>query len=291
MKVKPATSDGYERGFTEAVRSTCLYLATILGDYLDDIVIVGGLVPSLIVNQDQLPAGADAHAGTLDLDVGLALTVLDDARYSAIAERLNGHGFKPARKASGDGKGEKFRWVLQLDGCPKVTIDFLIPCAGPGKQGRTLHELEPGFAAIIAPALELAFLDFMMIDMSGTTILGERATRTMKVCGPAAFVVMKAHAFRSRGENKDAYDLFYVLRNFGSGPGTVAERFQALRHHSTATEALNILSDDFAAEELIGPHRVARFSTITAPELRAEVATFVLEFLRLVSTGYEPRDR
>jgi hypothetical protein len=34
-----------------------------------------------------------------------------------------------------------------------------------------------------------------------------------------AYVVLKALAFDSRGENKDAYDLFYVVRNYGVGLG------------------------------------------------------------------------
>jgi predicted nucleotidyltransferase len=45
-------------------------------------------------------------------------------------------------------------------------------------------------------------------------MLGERASREIWVCGPGAFVVLKALAFRTRGENKDAYDLYYVIRNY-----------------------------------------------------------------------------
>lgn len=47
--------------------------------------------------------------------------------------------------------------------------------------------------------------------------MGEDATRDVWVCGPGAHVVLKAPAFASRGENKDAYDLFYVVRDFGPG--------------------------------------------------------------------------
>jgi len=35
--------------------------------------------------------------------------------------------------------------------------------------------------------------------------------------GPGAFVVLKALAFKGRGENKDAYDLYHLVRNFGEG--------------------------------------------------------------------------
>jgi hypothetical protein len=35
-----------------------------------------------------LPAGADPHVGTMDLDLGLDLAILDDQSYEGIAERL-----------------------------------------------------------------------------------------------------------------------------------------------------------------------------------------------------------
>jgi hypothetical protein len=63
---KPPTAAGYSPGFTAKVRATCLYVATKLGDLIDDTVVVGGLVPSLIID-----VPADAHVGTTDLDIGL----------------------------------------------------------------------------------------------------------------------------------------------------------------------------------------------------------------------------
>ena len=47
-------------------------MATRLGDLLDEIVVVGGLVPYLLIDQEELPAGLDPHVGTMDLDMGLA---------------------------------------------------------------------------------------------------------------------------------------------------------------------------------------------------------------------------
>ena len=73
MTGKPSTIQGYGGDSLARVRSTCLYVATRLGDLLDDIVVVGGLVPSLLVDQEEPVPGVEAHAGTLDLDMGLAL--------------------------------------------------------------------------------------------------------------------------------------------------------------------------------------------------------------------------
>ena len=51
------------------------------------------------------------------------------------------------------------------------------------------------------------------MTLSGQTIAEEDATREIWVCGAGAFIVLKALAFDLRGENKDAHDLFYVVRN------------------------------------------------------------------------------
>ena len=57
MPDKPSSSDGYGFEQLQGVHRTCLYLAARLGDLLDEIVVVGGLVPNLLVDQKNLPAG------------------------------------------------------------------------------------------------------------------------------------------------------------------------------------------------------------------------------------------
>ena len=54
MTDKPIIAAGYRGGQTELVRGTCLYVATKRGDIMDELVVVGGLVPSLLVKQEDL---------------------------------------------------------------------------------------------------------------------------------------------------------------------------------------------------------------------------------------------
>jgi len=68
------------------------------------------------------------------------------------------------------------------------------------------------------------------------------AKRDVYVCGPGAFVVLKALAFRKRGENKDAYDLYYHIRNYGSGVEDIAKALKPLLHENEAKEAIKIRS-------------------------------------------------
>ena len=76
-------------------RQACLLMATKLGDLLDEIVIVGGLVPGLLMNQESLPSGIASHAGTMDLDTGLALGLLNQERYRELSTKLREAGFAP----------------------------------------------------------------------------------------------------------------------------------------------------------------------------------------------------
>jgi hypothetical protein len=72
-------------------------------------------------------------------------------------------------------------------------------------------------------------------------------------------VVLKALAFHIRGENKDAYDLFYLLRNYGRGVSDVAAHLRPLLADASALKALEHLQADFNNSEAIGPRRVAEF--------------------------------
>jgi hypothetical protein len=191
----------------------------------------------------------------MDLDVGLTLALLDAGRYRTLAERLRDAGF--THDWSEEGRPTRQRW--RVTGFGSVTVDFLIPPSLETDQGGKIRDIENDFAAIITPGLELAFKDRRRISLVGTTIFGEKATREVWVCGPGAFVVLKALAFLGRGENKDAYDLYYFIRNFGEGVEDVAACLRPLLGSRDAQQALNILRDDFLNHDGVGPRRVADF--------------------------------
>ena len=185
MPDKPTTAAGYRREHFELVRATCLYVATKLGDLADDVVIIGGLVPSLLIAQDELPVGAEPHVGTMDLDIGLTLAVLHEGRYRTLTERLRRAGFRP--DVNEQGNPTRQRW--KIENVEKVTVDFLIQPSRPDDVGGKLRDIEQDFAAVIAPGLHLAFHDHTKVTLSGQTIMGERATRAIWICGPGAYIV------------------------------------------------------------------------------------------------------
>jgi len=267
MPEKPTFAFDYKREDLELVRKTCLYVATKLGDLLDDLVVVGGLVPSLLIPDESLPAGEDGHIGTMDLDIGLSLALLDTKRYEDLTLRLNRADFTPDENEEGNPTLQ--RWKITPATDLKVTVDFLIPPSLADDKGGDLRHIEKDFAAVITPGLRLAFQDKKKVSLEGLTLFGEKANREIWVCGPGAFVVLKALAFDQRGENKDAYDLYFVIRNYGSGIDDVCRCLNPLLKEVETKKALKILNRDFAWFQYNGPNA----------DLQADVAGFTKELL------------
>lgn len=225
---------------------------------MDDLCIVGGLVPALLVDRrDEAHDEVSArHPGTVDLDVGLGLGLLDGHRYSEVSERLRREGFEPDTNENGNATLQRWRF-----GTLGATVDFLLPAIPGGARGGRVHPLESDFGALVAPGLELAFEERILIPCEGHTLRGERTTRVIPVCGPAAFVVLKALAFADRAEPKDAFDLVYVIRHWPGGAADIAVRLvrHCRRHALVVRHALRMLARDFEAPDMLGPARVVEF--------------------------------
>ena len=253
---KPLYATDYSPEQLDRTLRALLQVAIALGDDLPHIVLVGGLVPLFLVDQAEAATRDEAHVGSADVDVALHFALLDEARYDALAGRLAASRFEPDLSPKGNVTPQ--RWTYGPDRLVKV--DFLIDEAetDDGTWNRVLH-LGDGLAAVRALGLALAFDDSVDHVLDGDTLDGAHARRTLRVCGPAAFVVLKALAFRNRAARKDAYDLAYVLRNVPDGPEGVADRLAPFRGHPAVRRAVKVLREDFGSERETGPRAASAF--------------------------------
>lgn len=251
---KPRHHSGYSREETSRVESTLLTVAVTLGAYFDRLCIVGGLVPSLLFDGDLDEGDSDRHAGSTDVDVALHIALLNDGDYAEVSNRLRQEGFEP--DTNKDGNPTLQRWRL---GDGKATIDFLIPPLPDQEDGQRLQKLEPDFAAIVTVGLELAFDELHEVEIEGHTRRGEAIKRTVPVCGPAAFIVLKSLAFDDRGEPKDAYDLVYAIRRGGAAEIAKTLEGHVDRDADVVRLALTKLDGNFTSIDHIGPRRAAEF--------------------------------
>lgn len=286
MKEVPQFAEDYMPEDLELVKSGCIEVAARLNDLLDDILLVGGAVPALLIDhQQEFGISTDtsdplsAHVGTRDLDLGLAVGVLNKGRYSEISTRLKESGFKPDENASGNQTTHRWKHC----DAEKLTIDFLIAPAGKEETGGNIKNLESDFSAIVVPGLDLALEDPHPIQLSGTALDGSKMSIEIPVCGPAGFVLLKALACKQRGKDKDKYDLFYVLRNYKKGPEGVAESFRPFleRGVEEAERSVNIMKAYFNDSNSRGPRAVSNFLYGRQDDtVEADAAAFVQAFLR-----------
>lgn len=253
---KPLYATDYTPEQLDRSRRALLQVAVALGDYLPDVVLVGGLVPTLLVDQEEAATRDASHIGSADVDLGLHFAVIDEERYDAFSDRLMAHGFEPG--ISDKGHPTKQRWIYEGD--DEIAVDFLIDNTetDEGDWNLVMH-LTGDLAALRTQGLTLAFEDAEDRKLRGTTLRGDVATRELRVCGPAAFIVLKAIAFRNRAAGKDAYDLAYVLRNYAERPEVVGERVRQYLGHPATAKALTILREEFGSEEKTGPRSASRF--------------------------------
>ena len=91
--------------------------------------------------------------------------------------------------------------------------------------------------------------------------------------------MLKALAFGSRGQNKDAYDLFYVWR--GVGARGVAESLVPLMPDTCIDNALSVIERDFCRHDGLGPTATEQFITQEPDEnIQADVVGYARALLR-----------
>ena len=185
MSDKPTTAAGYSPGQVARVHATCLYLATKLGDLMPELVVIGGLAPTLLIDQQNLPQNVTAYVGTMDLDLGLAFALVNEERYREVVKRLRNAGFEPDK--NDEGKPTRQRWRISD---PPVTVDFLIEPQDRGQKPGSIFSLTADWGAIVAPGLHLAFENNKLITLTGQTIAGEDVVggRQVRVCGAGVTV-------------------------------------------------------------------------------------------------------
>ena len=118
--LEPQSAAQYDDRSTQAVKSVLLEIGQILGSYKGKFVVVGGLIPWLLQNNEDMP-----HVGTLDIDLGLDPSALTDGEYAKLIESLQGYGYRQRADL------KQFQLVRELpqdDGSApiEVVVDFLM---------------------------------------------------------------------------------------------------------------------------------------------------------------------
>lgn len=251
----------YSADQVEAAKSVLLELVHLLGEYRDDIVVVGGWVPQLLLPQQPM-----RHVGSIDVDLALNHKTLQDVGYASIQKLMLERGYEADPR-----QPFIFHRTVMVKGNPvKVQVDFLAgEYEGTGTKHRT-QAVQEGRARK-ARGCDLAFELYVETRITGDLPTGGRDEVQVRVSSVVAFLVMKGMALYDRLKEKDAWDIYFTLTNYPGGIDALAEDLRPHLGHGLVQEGLRKISEKFASVEHMGPRFVADFDDVQDDEDRARI--------------------
>ena len=248
---EPQSASDYDDRTTAAVKTVLVEIGQILGSFKGKFAIVGGVVPWLLLGNEDMP-----HVGTLDVDVGLDAEALGDGEYATLIDALRGHGYHQ-REAL-----RRFQLVRQVPtrdgGNPiDIIVDFLMP-----RDAQIVKNVPPlisDFAVQRADGADLATRFYQMVAISGPMPTGGTNRVEIAVCSIPALLAMKGHAVEGRYKQKDAYDIYYCVRNYPGGPEALAKACRPLLDHASGAAGFRFIAGKFDTPDSFGPTCVRRF--------------------------------
>lgn len=248
----PSASE-YDPRKVKACHSLLIEVVHILGAYVDDMAIVGGWVPTLLIVD-----AAEQHAASMDVDIALNQEKISEAAYATIDKILNQNGYRQNKQKNAqfkyfkDVKVEGQTFTIELD---LLTGEY----GGDSGKGRR-HESIQDVRALKARGADLVFERTKTITVSGELPNeGGKDTVTCRIAGVVPFIVMKGIVLARRKKPKDAYDIEYVLRFYPGSIETIAELISIDLENSLVQEALSNIAQKFESVDHVGPTSVAAF--------------------------------
>lgn len=256
-ELKQATD--YSEGQKKAAYSVLGEIVNLLGEYADDIRIIGGWVPTLL-----FPEGE--HIGSIDVDVLLNQMNIKKAESYLTIKRIlvkNNYRRHPEKYFA-------FVKTVPVDGVEyDVDVDFL--SGKYGGDGGEVSKHVDGIKTLPATGGNFAF-EFPATDVQihykrpdGALDVGH-----VNVISVVPYLVMKTSAL-GRGKPKDAYDIYYTVSHYDGGVRALAKEFLPYKDKELIKDMAQKLSEKFASPDHAGAVDITSFLDISDSEESARV--------------------
>jgi Nucleotidyl transferase AbiEii toxin, Type IV TA system len=248
---EPQSASDYDDRTTAALKSVLVEIGQILGSFKGKFAVVGGAVPWLLLNNEEMP-----HVGSIDVDLGLDAEALGDGEYATLVDALRDHGYDQREGL------RRFQLVRQTpakdDGPPiDIIVDFLMP-----RDAEIVKNNPPlinDFAVQRADGADLALRFYQMVAVDGPMPEGGTNRVEIAVCSIPALLAMKGHALNGRYKQKDAYDVYYCIRNYPGGIEQLAKDCLPVLEQPSGKEGFQSIARKFTKFDDYGPTCIRRF--------------------------------
>ncbi|TFH06539.1 MAG: hypothetical protein E4H08_10870 [Candidatus Atribacteria bacterium] len=263
------TTRDYNTDQVAAAKSVLLELMLVLGEYRDELVLVGGWTPVFLI-----PQPSRAHVGSIDVDLAIDHTRVSDDVYATIVELLMQQGYEQLPQNPSSYRKKIGDIMVQVD---LMSGEY----EGTGKNRRH-QQVQEEAKLRKARGCDIAFVDPELVLLEGELPDGSKDSVRIQVASIGAFLCMKGHALDGRLKEKDAWDIVYCIREYPGGMDVLVEKLRPMAQHGLMREALQKIARHFASPEHRGPHHVADFEMETDPETREAIQRDAYERVQYV---------
>jgi len=267
---------GYAPPEVQACLSILVEIMTILGEFRENIVIVGGNVPPLLIQSAEVK-----HPGTMDIDLALDKRHIGNDTYKTIVETLKARGYY---QKEGEQPFIFYRDITTETGkVIPVEIDLLASEYG-GTGSHHCHQTIQDAQARKARGCDLVFSNPVEVPVKGKLPNGAIHEVMVKIPSIGAFLAMKGTALWGRTKEKDAYDIYYCCRYYPGGMAALVGDMRPLTSNRLAREGLGEIMARFRDIDAIGPVGVANFLEIDDREERLRIQREAFEIINTLMT-------
>jgi len=254
------TRTDYNEIAVKAAYSVLIEIVRILGEYRDDIVLIGGWVPQLLFQST-----AEWHIGSIDVDLALDHRRITGEVYKGIHDLLLERGYKQGKQPF------ICHRAVNIGGVDiNVQVDLLSgEYEGTGKSHR--HQKIQEICARKVRGCDLVFDNPVEITIEGILPSGAKDSATIRVASIVPFLIMKAIVLDDRMKEKDAYDIYYCLKQYSDKLDDLVSEFRPHLKNGLIQEGLAKLAKNFASAEHTGPKYVTAFEEIEDEEDRLQL--------------------
>ena len=114
---------------------------------------------------------------------------------------------------------------------------------------------------------------------------GAKDSAIIKVASIVPFLIMKSIVLDDRMKEKDAYDIYYCLKQYSDNLDDLVAEFRPHLENGLIREGLMKLAKNFASAEHVGPVFVTDFEEVSDEEDRLRIKRDAFERVHFILQG------
>jgi predicted nucleotidyltransferase len=241
----------YSSAHLARLKNVVIELSVGFGKLWNNLYLVGGLVPDLLV-KNKLPYLKE-YLGTLDIDLAVEFAVDKKTDFTGFYERIRAMGFEKQKTPDG-AEAISHSFIKYEGGYKPLELDLLAD-DNFEPQADKLIEITQGVDAVKFRGVYLVFKDFIKRHIqrkNGGAI-------EIKIPNIIPFLTLKAFAYLNEENRlaKDAFDIWYTVVNFKDGPDSVREELLRYKGNLEVEDAFGGMRRLFNRESSPGVKDVA----------------------------------